>query len=204
MLLTPSRRPSPSTSGPPDEPRGRGAVCSMAPWMRRPRGPRNERLADETVPKVTRSPRPPGLARANTGVPMPARLRVAPVDGRRVAGVDLDHGEVAVGVGPGDAAALAAAVGEADGGLVPAQVVGVGEDAALGDDDAGAHAPAASDADDRRARPGRRCRRWSRKALQELQTCVRLPSHLQLASNPTIRGQVFLCKIRDPVRQRKT
>ena len=72
MLLTPSRCPSPSTSGPPDEPRGRAAVCSMAPWMRRPRGPRNERLADETVPKVTRSPRPPGLARANTGVPMPA------------------------------------------------------------------------------------------------------------------------------------
>src|SRR5437762_1837482 len=40
--------------------------------MRRPRGPRKVRSMPETNPNVTRSPRPPGLARANTGVPMPA------------------------------------------------------------------------------------------------------------------------------------
>ena len=45
-ISPPSRRiefrprsvPSRSTSGPPPEPRGRGAVCSIAPVMRRPRG----------------------------------------------------------------------------------------------------------------------------------------------------------------------
>ena len=38
--------------------------------MRRPRGPRNERSTPETNPNVTRSPRPPGLATANTGLPI--------------------------------------------------------------------------------------------------------------------------------------
>ena len=42
-VLMPSRRPSASTSGPPEEPRGSGAECSIEPPMRRPRGPRNER-----------------------------------------------------------------------------------------------------------------------------------------------------------------
>ena len=36
--LIPRSRPSASTSGPPEEPRGSGAVCSTAPSMRRPRG----------------------------------------------------------------------------------------------------------------------------------------------------------------------
>ena len=40
--------------------------------MRRPRGPRNARSTPETNPNVTRSPRPPGLDRANTGVPIAA------------------------------------------------------------------------------------------------------------------------------------
>ena len=47
-----------------------GAVCSRLPVMRRPRGPRKVRSIPETVPNVTRSPRPPGLARAKTGMPM--------------------------------------------------------------------------------------------------------------------------------------
>ena len=37
--------PRASTSGPPPEPRGSGAVCSIAPVMRRPRGPRKLRRA---------------------------------------------------------------------------------------------------------------------------------------------------------------
>ena len=68
--LRPRSRPSESTSGPPDEPRGRGAVCSMAPRTRRPRGPRKLRPSDDTKPGVARRPRPPGLASATTGVPM--------------------------------------------------------------------------------------------------------------------------------------
>ena len=38
--------------------------------MRRPRGPRKLRSVPDTNPNVTRSPRPPGLARPNTGVPI--------------------------------------------------------------------------------------------------------------------------------------
>jgi hypothetical protein len=69
--LRPRSRPCTSTSGPPEEPRGSGAECSMAPPMRRPRGPRKLRPSDETKPSVARSPRPPGLASPITGVPMP-------------------------------------------------------------------------------------------------------------------------------------
>ena len=69
-LFRPRRRPSRSTSGPPDEPRGRVAVCSMAPFTRRPRGPRKLRPSDEMKPSVARRPRPPGLASATTGLPM--------------------------------------------------------------------------------------------------------------------------------------
>ena len=65
-VLRPSSRPRASTSGPPEEPRGSGAVCSIAPAMRRPRGPRKLRAAEETKPGVTRRPRPPGLASAST------------------------------------------------------------------------------------------------------------------------------------------
>ena len=69
-MLIPISRPSDVTTGPPEEPGSSGAVCSTLPVMRRPRGPRKERSTPETNPNVTRSPRPPGLASANTGVPM--------------------------------------------------------------------------------------------------------------------------------------
>src|SRR5260370_12183 len=68
----PSSRPSASRTGPPEEPGSSCAVCSRLPVMRRPRGPRNARSTPETNPNVTRSPRPPGLDRANTGVPIAA------------------------------------------------------------------------------------------------------------------------------------
>ena len=78
----PTSPPEGSTSGPPDEPRGSGAVCSTAPSTRRPRGSRKRRPADETNPSVTRSPRPPGLARASTGVPIAGGLARLPAHRR--------------------------------------------------------------------------------------------------------------------------
>ena len=68
--LIPSRRPLGSSSGPPEEPRGSGAVCSIAPAIRRPRGPRKLRAVEDTNPGVTRRPRPPGLPSASTARPI--------------------------------------------------------------------------------------------------------------------------------------
>ena len=204
-LLTPSRRPSPSTSGPPDEPRGSGAVCSMAPGMRRPRGPRNARpgRGDEAEGRRAGRDRRGWRARPPAS-PMPAAVRVAqPRAGASPVSTSITARSRSASA-PGDAAALAAAVGEGDGDLVAAQVVGVGEDPAVGDDDAGAAAPAASEADDRRADPVGDAADGRGKLFKNCRHVYRLPSDLQIASNPTIRGQVLLCKIRDPVRQRKT
>ena len=63
-------------------------------------------------------------------------------------GVDLDHGDVEVGVGSGHPAGGLAAVSERDGRLGVPQVVGIGEEAARRDDDAGADAPSAPQPDD--------------------------------------------------------
>ena len=57
-------------------------MCSRLPVIRRPRGPRKVRSTPETNPEVTRSPRPPGLDSAKTGVPMSA----AAADGHARAG----------------------------------------------------------------------------------------------------------------------
>ena len=66
--LSPSSRCSPSTSGPPEEPRGSGAVCSSEPPMRRPRGPAERAAGRADRARTSRAgPRPPGLASANTG-----------------------------------------------------------------------------------------------------------------------------------------
>jgi hypothetical protein len=73
----PSNCPLVSRTGPPDEPGSSGAVCSRLPAMRRPLGPRNVRSMPDTKPNVTRSPRPPGLARANTGRPSSAPVPLA-------------------------------------------------------------------------------------------------------------------------------
>jgi hypothetical protein len=74
----------------------------------------------------------------------------APLERCRALGVDADHGQVAVAVDRLDRADLAAPVGEGHGDLAAAQVVGIGEDAAVADDDAGS-ALVATDRDDRRA-----------------------------------------------------
>ena len=115
--------------------------------MRRPRGPRNERPSAETAPGVTRRPRAARVAPARTpACPMPAPPASRPLDAGRVAGLDLDHGEVAVGVErratrpPGRGGRRRSVTVD----LVAAQVVGVGQHPALGDDDAGCRAPAAA------------------------------------------------------------
>ena len=73
-----------------------------------------------------------------------------PGDRRDVRRVDLHDGEIAVPVDALGGAAGDPAVGEPDGHLRTAQVVGVGEDAAVADDDAGAAEPG-TDPDDGRA-----------------------------------------------------
>ena len=111
-------------------------------------GPRNARATAETRPNVTRRPAAvrgrgaeDGACRSSSAAPSPQ------ASGGGAGRVDLDDREVAVAVDAGDGAARPPAVGEGDGDLVAAQVVGVGQDRAVGDDDAGA-AGAAADPDD--------------------------------------------------------
>ena len=177
--LSPSRLPPASTSGPPEEPRGSGAVCSIEPATRRPRGPRKPRPVADTRPKVVRSPRPPGLASASTGAPARRRVAGLPGDGLRVAGVDGDDRHVEVGVRPRHAALGRPPVGERDRHLVAAQHVRDGQHLAVGDDDARAAAPAAAEPDHRGADLFRRVGHRLLESFEYLVTCnlqVTLPS----------------------------
>ena len=72
-----------------------------------------------------------------------------PGDGGRAGRVDVDHGDVEVGVDADHAADHVLAVGALDRHLVAAQHVRVGEDAPVGDHDARAAAPAAPEPDHR-------------------------------------------------------
>src|ERR1700682_4900050 len=90
----PSRRPAASTMGPPDDPRLRGAVCSMLPATRRPRGPRNACPTAETNPDVARRPRQAGGGRAALGRDG-GRI---PGEGGHAGGVDGEDSNVTVAV----------------------------------------------------------------------------------------------------------
>ena len=120
--------------------------------MRRPPGPRNARSTDDTKPNETRAP-PDGRrggrehGGADGAVPDDQAIGGAPVVST------LDDGQVAVPVDALGGADGGPAAGEADGDLAAAQVVGVGEHAAVGDDDAGT-AKAGADPDDGRADGG--------------------------------------------------
>ena len=177
--------PSGSTSGPPTEPRGSGAVCSMAPRDAPPARPAEAAAGrEETKPSVARSPRPPGLASATTGAPIAAARRCGLP--RRPARRPRCRPRAPRGRSrcptPATPRGLPAAVGEGDGHLVAAQVVGVREDAALGDDHAGARGPTRGRSRRPRARRARRRRRW---VLQ-----VRHGAHTQCSSVVTSRLQV--------------
>ena len=71
----------------------------------------------------------------------------APLERLGAGGIDGHDCEVAIAIDAGDDAALATTVDEAHGDLVTAQVVGIGQDDAIGDHDART-AGAAADADD--------------------------------------------------------
>ena len=77
--MRPSSRPSRSTSGPPDEPRGRGAVCSMAPPIRRPARAAEAAARARDEARAWRAGRVrPGWRARTTGVPIAGRRRRAP------------------------------------------------------------------------------------------------------------------------------
>ncbi len=162
-------------------------MCSIEPPTRRPPGPRNERSVAETIPNVVRSPRPLGSARANTAAPSESSPTAAGshVTVRRVAGLDVDHGEVQVGVGAGDAAVLGAPVAERDGDLLAAQDVRAREHPAGGEDDAGAPAPPAPEPDHRGPDAFGRVRHRLLERLEHLHRIRTSESDLQLASHYT-------------------
>ena len=149
--LRPSRRPSRSTSGPPPEPRGSGAVCSIAPAMRRPRGPRKLPAGGGDEARAWRAGRARRGWRARPPrVPMRGASAVGlPVDRLDVAGVDLDDGEVEVGVDARDAAASRG--GRRRTSTVtssPRRLCALVSTRPGADDHAAAAAPAAAEADD--------------------------------------------------------
>ena len=117
--------------------------------MRRPRGPRKVRSSAGDEPE--RHPQP-AAARVGQREHRRAELRGRAAGPRQCggpAGVDGDDGQVAVGVVPGYGAVRGAAVGEGDRHRAAADVVRVGQDRAVAEDDAGAGAPALPDAHDR-------------------------------------------------------
>ena len=144
-----ARRPSSSTTGLPDEPRASGAVCSSVPVMRRPRGPRKHAVDAAHQPTVMRVPPVGGAgdrvdeAAGLGGRPRPTRTRgdVGGVDRERRRGRRRTS---AATTAPWTARPSA----KVDLGRAVAEVVGVGEHGALGDDDAAAPAALAADADD--------------------------------------------------------
>ena len=118
-------------------------MCSIAPPMRRPRGPRKLRPALETKPSVARRPRPPGLATATTAVPIAGASPGSQCDRLDLAGVDGHDREVEVAVGAGHLTRLLPPVGEGHGDLVVANRVRAREHLAGGDHHARAAPPAA-------------------------------------------------------------
>ena len=120
--------------------------------MRRPPGPRNARDTDETRPNVTRSvPAPVAAAPKDRGPDRQGPVLAGSPGDRGGAGrVDADDRKVTVGIHAGHGAPGGSTVGKGDGDLRAAEVMGVGQDLAVSDDDAGSTAVAAN-ADDGRA-----------------------------------------------------
>ena len=91
-VLIPTTLPSMSNSGPPELP----WLIAASVWMKSSYGPYwMSRLRAETIPSVTEPPSPNGLPIAITQSPTCAVVAVAELHERqRVAGIDLEHGEV--------------------------------------------------------------------------------------------------------------
>src|SRR6478735_5432923 len=113
----PTTWPSRSTSGPPELPWLIGASI----WMKSSYGPLcRSRPRAETMPAVTVVPMPKGLPIA----------RISPGDGRQgLRGLDLDHGQIGLGVGADQLAGQFRAVVERY-----LDIGGVGDDVVVGDD----------------------------------------------------------------------
>ena len=162
-LLTPSRFPSGSTSGPPDEPRGSGAVCSMAPRDAAPARAAEAAPAGGDEAERGAQAAPAGVGERDApacrcpGASPPAPTLTAGASPVSTASTARSRSVST----PATVAGLAAAVRERDGHLVAAQVVRAREHVPVGDHHAGAEAPAAAEAHDRRAhtlgRPRDRC-----------------------------------------------
>jgi hypothetical protein len=102
------------------------------------------------LPRERRSqPAPAGVGERQHGRADARHIARLPGDGRGSAGVHRHHSEVEVRVGAGPLAGLTAAVGEHDGHLLAADVVGIGQHVALADHHAGSEAPAPPEPDDR-------------------------------------------------------
>ena len=136
--LMPSSRPSVSTSGPPEEPRGSGAVCSIAP--RDPAAARAAEAAggrgDEAGRDAQAAPARVGEREHRRGRSRPARASSDQCDRLDLAGVDARSRRGRGRRRRRPPARPRAAVGEGDRDLVVAQVVGVGQHPARGDHDA--------------------------------------------------------------------
>ena len=136
-------------------------MCSIAPRMRRPRGPRKLRPPEETKPSVARRPRPPGLASATTGAPMHGVVAGLPAHRRArrpvsTATTARSRSEST----PATVAGLAAAVGEEDGDLLAAQVVRAREHAARRRSRRPSRGPSRDRGRRPTDRPSRRRSRW--------------------------------------------
>ena len=118
--------------------------------MRRPRGPRNARSVPLTIPNDTRSPPAPERVTTNTTWPT-AEPDSDHVMAGCLAGVDPQHGEVAVDIGRGHGADGLATVGEGHQRLLASKVVGVRGDDAVAEHDPAAPSAASADAHDRRS-----------------------------------------------------
>ena len=108
---------------------------------------------EDTKPGVTRSPRPPGLARASTARPIGSDSTSSSVhwSGSIPAVSASITARSRSGVRGQHPTGLAPAVVEGHGHLVAAEVVGVGEDPARVDHEPGAPAPSLPEPDHRRA-----------------------------------------------------
>ena len=104
----------------------------MPPVIRRPRGPRKARPSDETVPTVTE---PPPRAREPEHHVADLDLSDGIGEGRDLAGVGAQDGDVTVEVRAGERCGYQSSVAEVDLGLFPVQVVRIRHDQTRCDDD---------------------------------------------------------------------
>ena len=121
-------------------------------------------MLQEVVPTAT----PTWVAERHDGAADLERDVIGPGDRGHAGRIGPDHGKVAVSVETDDSVIGLASVREKDADVVAVEVVGVGEDLAVLDHDAGAAAPSVSDPDGGRSDG---CRDPSDRAAELIQCC---------------------------------